>query len=72
MKLTIQAHCSDSFYMTVEKDDGTEVEYNGYVPKFLGDHGGDDVCLTIDNATGQVVGWIPLTEEQLNETLNAE
>lgn len=68
-EISITAHCSDCFAMQLHNDDGSQKEYKGYVPKFLG--GGDDVQLRIDVATGQILNWKPPTEEEL-EALNTK
>lgn len=68
MKVIIEANCSDSFYMTVTRPSEEKVIYNCYVPNHLEDDG-DDVVLEIDNATGQIIGWKPFTEEQLTELM---
>lgn len=49
--ITIWAKTADCFGM--DTDDGQS--YDGYPPRFLGD--GDSIELTIDIATGKVVGW---------------
>lgn len=64
MKIRIVAKCSDCFGMKVLE---TELEYNGEVPRNIGIGGGDYVRLTIDNDTGKIEGWKPLTQEQLEE-----
>lgn len=70
-KLRIQAHCSDSFNATLRTDNGT-TEYDGYVLPFLG-RGGDNVELTIDIDTGQILNWrVPKDEELTGEGWNAE
>lgn len=45
-------------------DDGRT--YDGYVPDFFpGDHFGDYVELTIELATGKIIGWKAPTEKDL-------
>lgn len=69
--INIYAWCRDSFSLiaydnTDITSEETIVEYEGYVPKgSLG--GGDCVSLQIDNATGRIIGWVPITLENLNE-----
>lgn len=54
--ITISAKCSDLFNMSSD----TGLEYDGYVP--FGSLGGDDyVEMEIDNDTGQILNWKPLT-----------
>lgn len=67
MKISICAKCSDLCAVTVQDDKGkTILEHDGYVPDFfLG--GGDYVEMTIDNDTGKIIGWKPITIDQINE-----
>lgn len=68
--ITISAKCSDMFSMSSD----TGLEYDGYVP-FSAIGGSDYVEMEIDNATGQILNWKPLTpahfgakeEEELEE-----
>jgi hypothetical protein len=54
--ITITAKCSDLFSMSAD----TGLYHDGYVPNSsLG--GGDYVEMVIDNATGQILNWRPLT-----------
>lgn len=62
MIISIYGKVSDMFCLSVE-----EYEYNGYVPDGLGIGGGDDIELRIDNDTGKIVGWVPLTIEKIKE-----
>ena len=66
--VSIQAHCSDSFSATFKFENDTTKDYDGYVPDIFG-VGGDDVILTIDNATGQILNWQPLTNDNIAEIL---
>lgn len=65
--LRIQAHCTDLFNATLSEDGKEDREVDGYVPTGLGIGGGDDVVLKIDTDTGQIIGWKPLTRDQLEE-----
>jgi len=62
MKIQITAKCDDRFGMSVPELD---IRIGGYVPRNMGVGGGDYVRLTIDNDTGKIEGWKPLTQEQL-------
>jgi hypothetical protein len=68
--IQIDAWCRDSFSLVAYDNtdivsEETIVEYQGYVPKgILG--GGDTIRLSIDNATGRIIGWEPLDLEALN------
>lgn len=60
MKLKINAHARDGFWVNI---DGWE--NNGYLPDFIADalgyerNGGDDLDLEIDTETGQILNWVP-------------
>lgn len=56
----ITAKCSDLFGLEFEY-----VLYTGYVPRGIGIGGGDFIKLEIDNETGKIIGWKPLTIESL-------
>jgi len=59
--LELQAHCSDCFFGVLFDANKNELDNtNGYVPGGLGIGGGDDVSLTIDLETGQIVNWVPI------------
>jgi hypothetical protein len=48
--------------------------HDGYMP-YTENLGGDDTELTIDNATGKIIGWVPITLEEIkakNEDLFEE
>jgi hypothetical protein len=58
--LSMTAKCSDCFNMNLGK-----LEHYGYVPhSSLG--GGDYIELDIDNDTGQILNWKPLTKEDFS------
>ena len=41
-------------------DDGNNIqEKNGYIP-YVGNIGGDDTHLIIENETGKIIGWKPI------------
>lgn len=51
------------------EEDGLTIESEGYMPRVGGvfDRGyGDSTCITIDNESGRVIGWVPV-EHHLNE-----
>ena len=41
-------------------------KHSDYLPH-VGILGGDDTTLTIDNDTGKIIGWIPITKEDFDE-----
>lgn len=54
--VNVSAKCNDMCFVSMGK-----LGRDGYVPSSLG--GGDYIDLTIDNETGQILNWKPLTEE---------
>lgn len=67
MKISICAKCSDLCAITVEDDKGkTILDHDGYVPDFFFG-GGDYIELTIDNETGKIEDWKPITIDQIKE-----
>lgn len=64
--ISISAKCSDMFSATLNLEDGTSKQYDGYVPQFMpGNHYGDYVNLEIDLETGRILNWKKPTVEQL-------
>jgi hypothetical protein len=56
--LSITAKCSDMYSHSLQKRDGTTIDYDGYVPSFMpGEHFGDYVMLDIDPYTGLILNW---------------
>lgn len=72
VRINISAKCSDLCVTTLEMSDGTEKEKDGYVPHIDGIGGGDYIELTIDNATGKVINWVPIQDDEVNELLDIE
>ena len=73
MKIKIYGKTADAFSMRVKEEDGSTVlDYNSYPPTGHGfSRDGDSIELTIDNETGVIQGWKPLTNadiEELNKT----
>lgn len=50
-------------------EDGMYIEHDGYVPDNLGFGGGDYINLVIDNETGRIEGWKPLSWKQIKEAV---
>jgi hypothetical protein len=60
MIMNISAKCSDMFCITTDN-----YEHYGYVPAELGVGNGDYVFMQIDMQTGYIIGWKPLTEDDV-------
>ncbi len=70
--ISFSAKCSDMFGAQL-RIDGKEISsYDGYVPSWFPEGGGDYVTLDIDIETGQIVNWKKPTQTQLDETFKAE
>lgn len=67
--INIQAKHSDMYFAGIDYEDGTSKEHEGYGLYITGLGGGDYIDFTIDNATGKIMGWVPLTEEKIEELL---
>lgn len=64
--LSIQAHSRDCNYIVYQnKVTGLEAVSEGYVPSHLNLGGGDEVEIEIDVETGQILNWVPLTEDHI-------
>jgi len=71
----LDAKCNDCCSVNVYEDPDPEAEcsevtmlrsYSGYVPE--SSLGNDDrIMLRIDNATGRIIGWVPIDLEVLGE-----
>lgn len=66
-KVFISAKCSDLCFMEFEG-----IEHDGYVPDIPALGGGDYVALEIDNETGVIQGWKPLTKKSFKEAIGNE
>lgn len=70
MILDLSAKCSDLCSTRLLNDAGDIVlNANGEAPHGLGIGGGDYVRLKIDLSTGQIVGFKPMTDQEVLEAL---
>lgn len=65
----IYGKTTDSFNMRVKDEHGaTVLDYDNYPPtKFGISRDGDSIEIKIDNETGKIEGWVPLTEQDIHE-----
>lgn len=64
-KVTINMKHNDLVFMSLDNENDVEVfEHDGYMPD-MGMLGGDQTELTIDNATGKIIGWKPITPQDV-------
>lgn len=69
-EIRINAKHDDRYAARIINDDGSDVVHEGYGLRMDGIGGGDYLKFTIENATGKIVGWTPLTEETLDDLIN--
>lgn len=72
MKISISAKCSDMCSTTVKDETGILFNTAGYAPSIDAVGDGDYISLEIDNDTGTIVGWTPLTLTELKEACGIE
>lgn len=74
--IKIHASCQDRFTARLIGENGRTIAQTDpdYVPRDLGVGSSDDIYMEIDIATGQIIGWKPITQETLDEVfkLNQE
>lgn len=64
----VNAKCSDCCYISLEDKNGLSLEeHQGYVLNIPGLGGGDYIELEIDNETGVIKNWVPITSLKGNE-----
>lgn len=65
MKISLFMKHNDCASITISDGDKNIVEHDGYMPYLNSFIGGDDTQLTIDNETGKIIGWEPISMETL-------
>jgi len=66
MNITIYAHSRDCSSVNIfDENDNMLFDHGGYFPYIGHLCEGDDLEITIDNETGKILGWVPLTEEDI-------
>lgn len=71
MKISISCKHSDCASMTIMEGEKTILEHDGYMPN-VGIFGGDYTELEIDNQTGLILNWKPITVEEIAEAMGKE
>ena len=70
MKISVNLHHRDCSSILIEENGRIIVDHDGYMP-YLNNHlGGDDTNFVIDNDTGMILNWKPITMEQIQEAHN--
>jgi len=71
MKIYFSGKCSDMSTLVIEDDNGDRLlYYDGYVPNIPAIGGGDYFEMEIDNETGKIMGWTPLTPEKIKSIIS--
>ena len=67
--MRINANCKNLFIMEIDDEDMRRTyDYEGYVPSDIGlGNDSDAVDLEIDIETGQILNWVPLTFEEVQQ-----
>jgi hypothetical protein len=66
MKIFISCKHSDMLDMQIEDEDGNLIlEHQGYGPNIGSLSGGDYLSLVIDNDTGKIIDWKPITQDEI-------
>ena len=66
--VSIGGKCSDMGWFNIVDEHGDElVDKSGYMPDIENVCGGDYIEFVVDNATGRIVGWVPLTMDTVKE-----
>jgi len=61
----VYCHHSDCSNFEFTDENGKSRETEGYAPFIPRFSGGDDTSFRIDNATGKIIGWVPLTDADM-------
>ncbi len=71
-KIFVGGKCSDRSWYYIKNEYGETVkDGEGYAPYVKGVSDGDYIEIEIDNETGKVVGWVPMTVDSV-ESFNEE
>ncbi len=71
-KISISAKCSDLCNVEYYKDGECIIESDGYVPDFKGICRGDYIDISIDLDTGKIIGFNPISHEDVMNELGDE
>jgi hypothetical protein len=68
MHIKLYGKATDSFSMRVRREEESLLNYNNYPPTGHGfSRDGDSIELTIDNDTGTIIGWKPITLDDIKK-----
>lgn len=63
--IQVNTHSRDCHSFTFITEDNEFVDHDGYNPGVLG--AGDDLWFKVDNETGQILNWKPISISDLSE-----
>lgn len=63
-KIFVGGKCSDMAWYYINNENGETVkDGEGYAPYIKGVSDGDYIEIEVDNETGKVIGWVPMTNK---------
>lgn len=65
--LSISAKCSDMSVVELYENEKRVAYSEGYFPSSLGLGGGDYINIDINADTGQILNWMPIVKEDIEE-----
>ena len=67
--ISIDVNARESAMVVCEDDKGVVLcESNGYLPNWIHGYDYGNFVLEIDNETGRILNWVPLTLDKINKT----
>lgn len=70
--LRVIAKCSDCCTTQLLLDDVVIADTRGYVPENLGIGGGDYMAFELDLETGTIIGWKPISQDNLDNLISQD
>lgn len=71
--ISVGTHSRDMHDIQIYDAEGRMIhEHSGYAPNIPGFSGGDDINFDIDNETGMIIGWVPLTTATMREAFDID
>lgn len=73
MKIHIYAKCSDLCSTFISEGSKIYLDVQGYPLDFISitGNGSDYIDIEVDNNTGKIINWVPITKEDIEDYLNA-
>jgi hypothetical protein len=68
IKISVSVKHSDLASLIIEKDSKVVLDHDGYMLPILGiSDDGDYTSFEVDNETGKIIGWKPLTDKDIKK-----